>query len=302
MKCLWFKCILIICASWAVLYGQKPADTAVTFVEAEQSESKKKMLLTVGASALLPGAGQFYMKQRLKGGAFFALEVITVSSALFWAKTAEYRAGNYHSVLNTVTADDTGFVLAEKIEIALGKKHETLDAEFKQYNLLTWMSGVYVYNVLDAVGAANNFNDTEKRNPRVALGLSLIPALGLGQIYNGSLSKAGLVMMTQVSLGMLAWNSHRLMKHAEVNYDRVNDTTITQVAIKNEFSRHWDGKRRTALTNRNMWLWYSVFTYFIGMIDAVVDAHLHDYPNKMKLEPDLVPASEGFGLNLNVNF
>jgi hypothetical protein len=37
-----------------------------------------------------------------------------------------------------------------------------------------------------------------------------------------------------------------------------------------------------------MYLWYLVFFYGYSIFDAVVDAYLHEYPEKMKIEPDLV--------------
>lgn len=259
-------------------------------------------LLIVGASALLPGAGQFYTRHYLKGGTIIALEAFTASFAATWDQIASTRLEQYHVLLNTVTSTDSGYELADKFERALETKHLVLNAEFKRYNALTWLAGVYVYNLFDAFEATGLFRDTEERDPRKAFGLSVFPALGLGQIYNGSFSKAGLVMMTQVSLGVVAWNNHRLMKHAESNIERLRDTLITLPTIKADYLGAWDGKRRIARTNRNMYLWYSVFTYVIGMLDAVVDAHLHDYSEKMNIEPDLVPYHKGAGMMFRVNF
>jgi hypothetical protein len=51
-----------------------------------------------------------------------------------------------------------------------------------------------------------------------------------------------------------------------------------------------------------MYLWYSILFYFYGILDAVVDAHLHDAGAKMKLEPDLVPQNKQVGLTLTVPF
>jgi hypothetical protein len=51
-----------------------------------------------------------------------------------------------------------------------------------------------------------------------------------------------------------------------------------------------------------MWAWYSLVFYIYGVLDAVVDAHLHDAPTKMKLEPDLTPGQNKVGIRLKMNF
>ncbi|NLW90593.1 MAG: hypothetical protein GXY34_03215 [Syntrophomonadaceae bacterium] len=182
------------------------------------------------------------------------------------------------------------------------KKFQTMDAELKRYNYLTWAGGIYLYNLFDAFELTGLLKDNEQRNPTVAFGLALIPGLGLGQIYNGSYSKAGLFIMGQVQLGVIAYNKDRMMRLAESNYRRVSDTTITPASIKALSSSDWDSRRRAELKQRNSFIWYSIFVYVIGMLDAVVDAHLHDYKERMKIEPDLVPSENGTGLNLRLNF
>jgi hypothetical protein len=301
MKYLFFVGILIICVP-ALLFSDSGSHVSDSSSTSLVNAGTPRPLLIVGASALLPGAGQFYTRHYLKAGTFIALEAFTASFAATWNQIAETRLVEYHTLLNTVTLIDSGYVLADKIERAMETKHLVLNAEFKKYNAFSWIAGVYVYNLFDAFEATGLFRDTEARDPRKAFGLSAIPALGLGQVYNGSYSKAGLVMMTQVSMGIVAWNNHRLMKHAEANIERLSDTLITLPAIKAEYLDNWDGKRRIARTNRNMYLWYSVFTYVIGMLDAVVDAHLHDYSEKMKIEPDLVPYEQGAGMMFRVTF
>jgi hypothetical protein len=64
----------------------------------------------------------------------------------------------------------------------------------------------------------------------------------------------------------------------------------------------WEYRRTNAFRNRNMFLWYSLAFYFYGILDAVVDAHLHDAPLKMKLEPDLAPQSKEIGLKATFSF
>jgi uncharacterized membrane protein len=65
---------------------------------------------------------------------------------------------------------------------------------------------------------------------------------------------------------------------------------------------NWNSKRNDAFRNRNMWAWYSIVFYLYGILDAVVDAHLHDASAKMKLEPDLISDQKKVGINLKMNF
>jgi hypothetical protein len=64
----------------------------------------------------------------------------------------------------------------------------------------------------------------------------------------------------------------------------------------------WSGERGSAFTNRNMYLWYSIFFYFYSVFDAVVDAYLHDYPDRMKIEPDLTVGKNNFHFSVTAPF
>jgi hypothetical protein len=135
--------------------------------------------------------------------------------------------------------------------------------------------------------------------------LSAIPGLALGQIYNGSLDKAGLIFMTQCNLAYMIYNYITLMRVCENNLILLMIRPIkeskaprAQATLKDS----WNAKHNDAFRNRNMYLWYSLGLYLYGIFDAVVDAHLHDSGTKMKLEPDLMPDRKQVGLNLNVEF
>jgi hypothetical protein len=290
--------ILLFCVAILALSAEASDDTT----SSGKSSREINPATVIISSGIIPGSGQLLNRRFLKAGTFIALEAFTVSSAVFWNSNAQSRVEEYHKILSSITPKDSSFVRAEKLEEAHGKKFQTLEAEYKRYNALTWAGGIYLYNLFDAFDLTGLYKDNGKRNPGLAFGLAAIPGLGLGQIYNGSYSKAGLFIMTQVSLGMLAYNNHRLMRIAEQNFTRISDTTMTLPLIKSEYTPDWDGRRQTAMRNRNMFLWYSIFNYVIGMLDAVVDAHLHDYNEKMKIEPDLVPSESGTGLNLKLSF
>lgn len=289
--------ILIICIS-ILAFSTQASNKVASLDSARHPMNPGTVVLSSG---ILPGAGQFLNRKYLKAGTFLALEAITVSTAVGWDRNARARLQVYHDAYRSALSD-TGSGRLHKMETVHTRKFQTLEAEFKRYNAMSWAGGAYLYNLFDAFQLTGLLQDNGTRNPSLAFGLAAIPGLGLGQIYNGAYSKAGLFMMTQVSFGVVAYNNHRLMRIAESNYKRISDTTITLPSIKSSTSSDWEGKRNTAMKNRNTFLWYSIFNYVIGMLDAVVDAHLHDYEAKMRIEPDLVPSESGPGLNLKLSF
>jgi hypothetical protein len=292
MKYSKYKGILLFWSMLVAFAVEASSDSASVIQSKPVISTNPRTILL--SSALVPGFGQFLNRRYLKAGTFLALEAFAVPMAAFWDHTARSSVEEYHRFSSAKSADS--------LESAHRIKFQTFGYELKRYNYLTWAGGIYLYNLFDAFELTGFLKDNGKRNPSLAFGLAAIPGLGLGQMYNGSYSKAGLFMMTQVQLGVLAYNNHRLMHLAESNYRRVSDTTITLPSIKATESSDWEGRRRTAMKNRNSFLWYSIFTYVIGMLDAVVDAHLHDYQEKMRIEPDLVPSENGTGLNLQFNF
>ena len=269
------------------------------------------------SSALIPGSGQIYTKKYLKAGTFLALEAITASVTYYWYKTSQIRTGMAASLLDEVRAG-SGIDSAKSYQDYLLMEHNVAEADSRFRNALTWTIGGYVFNVLDAVGGSKFFNNGDARDPLLAGWLSAVPGLGLGQLYNGSLSKAGMIMMTQFSLGIVAYNNHKLMKDAQMhkikmikyenNYNNpaefkeLNNQDTLKYVISQEFKNDWASRERNAFQNRNTYMWYSLFFYFYGILDAVVDAHLHDYNDKMRVYPDLVVYSDGAWLKLNMNF
>lgn len=301
MKKLLFGIILLIFAG--TLFALEPD---LQFGNADSSGVLIKPVLAGAASLLVPGGGQIYTGHYLKAGTFIALEAITASFGYYWYKSSRNRSELALDFLKEVKGE-TGIDSARGVERYRMKKQEALEARHKFYNAMSWTVGVHAFNVLDALGGSGLIKSGGYRDPAVAGWLAAIPGLGLGQIYNGSLSKAGMVLMTQVSLGAVAFNYHRSMKEAEkqmaFNKDKLS---YNELEIKNtiydEFSGDWESKRRGAFRNRNTYLWYSLFFYFYSIFDAVVDAHLHDYNDKMILWPDLVPKDDGAQLLLNVKF
>jgi hypothetical protein len=258
---------------------------------------------TGGLSALIPGAGQVYTGHYVMGGTFLTMEVVTALITRFWYI-------NYKELLDkeNLTRNAASFAKNRKdrlwlLEEAEVSRFDARSAKYTMYDALSWMIGGYVYNVCDAIKSSRHFDSDTERSAMKAGWLAAIPGLGLGQMYNGEISKAGRVMMGQVSLGVIAINEHRLMKKAQYNYNRItalNDTGIS--SIVNEYREVWDSRQTNAFKDRNTYLWYSIFFYLYGVIDAVVDAHLHDYERKMQVYPDLISEQGTIGVNVEYRF
>ena len=282
-------------------------------------------VVTGAFSAVIPGGGQFYTRHYIKAGSFLALEAITAGMANFWYRTSLYRdeeadvfkesadvyreAATIYKLLedsinqlgiDSIAAQDYRSWASsqeaqalESEERAALLRYDAKDARYKMYNALSWMVGGYVYNIFDGLGSSRFFFNDKQKSPTKAAWLSAIPGLGLGQLYNGSLSKAGMIMMTQVSMGVMAVNYHRLVNEAQRHYSTAVDTS---------FNQDWEWRRSTAFRNRNQWIWYSLAFYFYGILDAVVDAHLHDYNRKLRAYPDLVPELSALRINVDYRF
>jgi hypothetical protein len=256
------------------------------------------------ASLILPGAGQVYTRHYVKAVFFIGLEAILGSMANFWRITAQSRDADERKFIALAAADTDLVVKASDREESFLSHHDALESRYSAYNFLTWTAGGYIFNILDALGSSNFFNNSKEKKPGTAALLAAIPGLGLGQWYNGALSKAGMVMMGQISMGLMAYNSQRLMKQAEDNYLRLNARNADSVPtpVVQAYSGKWSSTRYRAFTNRNMYLWYSVFFYGYSVFDAVVDAYLHEYPKKMRIKPDLVLGNNRIYCTLQTTF
>jgi hypothetical protein len=256
------------------------------------------------ASLIIPGAGQVVTGHYVKGIFFAGLEAIFASSVYFWQSTGRQRDDEANQYVRWSMADTGKVQKAVDLEKSNFSHHSAIEARFTSYSFLSWAVGTYVYSELDAIGGSNFWKDTKERSPGKAGLLSAIPGLGLGQLYNGSVSKAGMVMMGQVSLGMMAYGNQRLMTRAEDNYFRLNaaQDSVGKQLVQMNYPSDWNSSRYRSFTNRNLYLWYSLFFYFYGIFDAVVDAYLHDYPEKMNIKPDLAVGYKQFTFSLNTTF
>jgi hypothetical protein len=284
--------------------------------------------ITSGAfSALIPGAGQIYTGNYIKSGLFFTSEAImglVAYNRFLWrddfrknSKVMYDSMMQYKDVIDTVTrtvknkANTPDSVYKDTIFKSLGFKmnydyNQFLERENRYfiYQTIVWMSGLYYWNILDAIQNTKFFMNDDPKIPSKAGWLAAIPALGLGQLYNGELWKAGMVFMVQTNLAYMVYNNNKLMQICEDNLRIISSPFTREGKDKaaEQLKISWDSKRSDAFRKRNMWAWYSIAFYFYSIFDAIVDAHLHDSAKKMKLEPDLLTGEKGIGLHFTMTF
>jgi len=103
------------------------------------------------------------------------------------------------------------------------------------------------------------------KSPKNAALSSIIP--GGGQLYNGKKFKAGLILAGEV-LAIVNWYNNSQLYSI---YDADNDA-------------EYPLPKHRYLEKRNKSVWWIGFLYIYGLIDAVVDAHLHPFDDVMAEE------------------
>jgi TM2 domain-containing membrane protein YozV len=302
-----------------------PDTTAVLLSEPGEVEGEgtRSPVVAAALSALVPGLGQVYNRSYVKGGLFLAAEGLMASSIVFWYNDARkhdpvidrltdsvelYRDSvSYETaVVDTVTgALDTVDTI---LHVTIHRMHLDTSRYERMRKLGTmtqvacWAAGCYLYGIMEAIERTGRFADDEPRSPLTAGLLSAVPGLALGQMYNGKIGKAGFIWMMQFGLAYMAANNHRLLRHCERKLTRLADPASPEYHEDDRiwFVHDWEQFRRDAFRERNTYLWYSIFFYLYGIFDAVVDAHLHDYPRRMRLEPDLEPGGGAVGLRMSL--
>jgi hypothetical protein len=286
----------------------------------------KNPIKSAALSALLPGGGQIYTGNYIKSGMFFVSEAVIgfvaynrvlldkefrknsqvmLDSLMLFKDSITIGPKTVRNKSNTLdsTFDDTTFFsLPYQMNYDFNKFLER-DNRYVLYQSLAMMAGLYYWNILDALKNTKYFYNDSPKKPSTAGWLSAIPALGLGQLYNGELQKAGMVFMVQANMAYMIYNYYTLMRQCEkaLSDKRFKTAIENKDATATRLKGSWESKRNDAFRNWNMWSWYSIAFYFYGVLDAVVDAHLHDAPKKMKLEPDLLPG-KGIGLHGTLTF
>ncbi len=275
-------------------------------------------IISTGLSAAFPGIGQFYCKRYIRGSVFILSEIIS-------ALIITYRVNNYQGILTDNINDlahqiylindslklfASDSILYEKYNDSLNcteieyhlARYTRRQVRYNIYNSIGWMVGFYLWNILDAFGCSNFYFSNEPKNPGVAAGLSAIPFLGLGQLYNGSFAKAGVIWTTHTMLAYMAYNNNRLMNDCiDKRKEVINNSALLNIT-QEYYVREWNRDYKSAFKKRNTYLWYLILFYFYGIFDAAVDAHLHDYQRKIKLKPVLEANKESVNLNIYVPF
>lgn len=282
------------------------------------SPVKYNPLVSTGLSTLLPGAGQIYCKRRVRGSLFLATEVIWSLVAINRYQRYKYTMKddindyareislNYEGMLLSVNDPDeyTSFY-NRYIDAQMGydlARYRRDNSLYVTYHCIGWAGGIYLWNILDALQSSRHFYSINPKKPATAAWLSAIPFLGLGQMYNGSYAKAGLILTIHTMLAYMAYNYNELMNDCINKRNRVKSTESIPNTIKTSYINEWDHEYRTAFKNRNTYLWYLVLFYFFGIFDAAVDAHLHDYRIKIRLEPQTEKNEKSVTLNMSVEF
>ncbi len=105
------------------------------------------------------------------------------------------------------------------------------------------------------------------KSPKNAALSSIIP--GGGQLYNGKKFKAGLILTGEV-LAIVNWHNNSQLYNS---YNADNDVDYPLPKYR-------------YLEKRNKYVWWIGFIYIYGLIDAIVDAHLHPFEDVMAEELD----------------
>ncbi len=273
--------------------------------------------MSVGLSTVLPGIGQLYCKRTFRGLFYMTSEAIAMSYMFnriyVYDKysadeidTWSIDIGIYEELLKTYisTAEYDEYydlLITAHMELDLAK-HRQMASRYVVHQSIGWAVGIYLWNISDALNCSRAFHDNKPRNPATALSLSAIPFLGLGQIYNGSFSKAGLIWTFHTMWAFMAWNNNNLMNDCLKKRNQVNNATGIDQTIKDNYYTTWTGEYDRAFSKRNSYLWYLIIFWFYGMFDAAIDAHLHDYQSKIRLEPKVEINDETLGFKMHVNF
>ncbi len=272
-------------------------------------------------SALLPGAGQFYCERKSRAAVFLGTELIIGSVALFryygegeYLDTQEkYKTSfsNYYNLLNHFNYQKYKNQNTNSVDSVYSDLRTLYENQFnartkrKSFrHFIGWGTGIYITNILDALSSSHHFYDDKPRKPGTAAALSAIPCLGLGQIYNGSFQKTGLLLTTQTMLLYMAIDKNILANYCIDKRDEIkaiNDSTTLNFSISADHEKFWKDKYNSEIKRRNMYLWYFVLFYFYGIFDAAVDAHLHDKRVKVRLTPLADPVEKEVSMNLSLD-
>jgi hypothetical protein len=171
---------------------------------------------------------------------------------------------------------------------------EALRSKYTAYTAVAWAAGLHLYGFMDALELGGLAPRGLEKSPARAGFLAAVPFLGLGQLYNERPGKAGMMAMAQISLAVMSVTEQFLMDYSSDKYNEMRDPESAQNAYRSEYLSYWKSQHDRAFSRRNTYLWVSLFAYLYSIFDAVVDAHLSDYHEKIRVDPDLAFDLNGF--------
>ncbi|MBU8920446.1 MAG: hypothetical protein KOO63_01175 [Bacteroidales bacterium] len=140
-----------------------------------------------------------------------------------------------------------------------------------------------------------------KKNPRIAM-LSALAIPGLGQIYNEKPLKAAIAAGFEIFYLSRILHYYRMEKREEVvrdSYPRwvTSDTDPPQTYQSQDWTYHdlWVEEYKQKQID---WIWWSAGCILVVVLDAYIDANLHDM--NFKLEGS--PLEDSVGLSVSVDF
>ncbi|MBN1980938.1 MAG: hypothetical protein JW795_05365 [Chitinivibrionales bacterium] len=269
-------------------------------------------------SALFPGAGQWYCDQPARGFSFLAPEIgaalYSINRAHMYGnvmndqvKRSQQLAGALADSLQFFAHNQTLYLkyyekyLSQTMSVDL-LQHQQKMSKLSMYHGIEFMMGLYLWNMMDALSCSNAFNDTKPRKPATAVLYALIPYLGLGQLYNQSFWRAGFVWTSQTLFTIMAYDQNTLLNECRQKRNQVNATKLISNDAKRFAMDQWNSELNSAFRMRNTWLWLLFFSYFYSIFDALVDAHLHDYPINMQIEPHVQQNDLQLNISWKTNF
>jgi hypothetical protein len=162
--------------------GRIQKSDSITFVKKDSVKTVKSYSpgLALAASLVIPGAGQIYTRHYIKAGLFFVSEIgvglfgyqryiyrvalrknadIYADSAAMFKDLVTITKSSLDSTIFDTT--DVGFKYKLKADSARFEENDTRNVLFQS---LSWMLGIYYYNVLDALQSAGVLRDNSKKN------------------------------------------------------------------------------------------------------------------------------------------
>lgn len=305
------KCVVLTLLLFALPLCAKKGVDRIVDEPATAADTLGKTGVTVALS-IIPGGGQMYQGDFIHGGLFLGFEALFGIVAIDrWQKyhinldKVDTIQRNYNSLITT-----PGFDTLEAMDtlFALEKMHyQASRMKMLHRNYSAWFAGMYVWNMFDAVGYSGFVKGSENPDPRRAAALSAIPFLGLGQLYNGKAYKAGLVWTMQFGCMTSAINFQRLMNESEERQSSLLTSAYmasdsVPISYEGTIENHWKNSYDSATRSRTMFMWYGVIFYLYGILDAYVDAHLHNFDSKFDIVGAYNPLDEEIGLTVTYDF